>query len=263
MAEWPEYTREDGSPLWQAAKSLAHILEDESDRWFLWVPVCFGAGIGLYFALPEEPAGVLIAAALIIALSLCAATRAVPLAWIFCVACLCAVLGFGDAKLRTESLAQSGVVKARAVMVLHGWIEKTENRLGKGQHITLRVFASPDALTTPLPRRVRYTSRFNETNVTGAAIEARVSVTPAARICLAGRVRLRPQRLFCRSWRRWFRDCPGQTTQSGSGGALRDPTAGADRWPSPHHRAPYFEDNSRATGGGHGGADYGAARPHP
>ena len=178
MSEWPEYTHDGGSPLWRAVKSLAHIIENESDRWFLWVPVCFGAGIGLYFALWQEPAGYLIAAGLVIALSLCAATRSLPLAWIFSIACLCAVLGFGDAKLRTASLAQPGAVKSRAVMVLHGWIEKTEIRLGKGQRITLRVFASPDALTTPLPQRVRYTSRFKETSVTGAAIEARVLLRP-------------------------------------------------------------------------------------
>ena len=69
MSEWPEYTHDGGSPLWRAVKSLAHIIENESDRWFLWVPVCFGAGIGLYFALWQEPAGYLIAAGLVIALS--------------------------------------------------------------------------------------------------------------------------------------------------------------------------------------------------
>ncbi len=94
MAEWPEYTHDGGSPLWRAVKSLAHILENESDRWFLWVPVCFGAGIGFYFALWQEPAGFLIAAALVIALSLCAATRSLPLVWILSVACLCAWLSF-------------------------------------------------------------------------------------------------------------------------------------------------------------------------
>ncbi|MFZ1103673.1 MAG: competence protein ComEC, partial [Hyphomicrobiaceae bacterium] len=30
-------------------------LEAEQDRWFLWLPVLFGAGIALYFALPSEP----------------------------------------------------------------------------------------------------------------------------------------------------------------------------------------------------------------
>ena len=27
----------------------------ERERWLLWVPVLFGAGIGIYFLLPREP----------------------------------------------------------------------------------------------------------------------------------------------------------------------------------------------------------------
>jgi competence protein ComEC len=34
---------------------MTKILEDEQDRWALWIPVCLGTGIGLYFALPTEP----------------------------------------------------------------------------------------------------------------------------------------------------------------------------------------------------------------
>ena len=35
--------------------AAARRLEAEQDRWFLWLPVLFGAGIALYFALPAEP----------------------------------------------------------------------------------------------------------------------------------------------------------------------------------------------------------------
>jgi hypothetical protein len=34
----------------------ASTLEAERDRWFLWVPVLFAAGILSYFALVDEPA---------------------------------------------------------------------------------------------------------------------------------------------------------------------------------------------------------------
>ena len=34
---------------------LPASLEAEHDRWFLWLPVLFGAGIALYFVLPAEP----------------------------------------------------------------------------------------------------------------------------------------------------------------------------------------------------------------
>jgi hypothetical protein len=34
----------------------ARLLEAEQDRWMLWVPVLFAAGILTYFALADEPA---------------------------------------------------------------------------------------------------------------------------------------------------------------------------------------------------------------
>src|SRR6476620_8001090 len=40
------------SSLWDV---LARNLEAEQERWFLWLPVMFGAGIALYFLLPVEP----------------------------------------------------------------------------------------------------------------------------------------------------------------------------------------------------------------
>jgi len=50
----------------------------------------------------------------------------------------------------------------------------------------LRVFASPDARAAPLPYRVRYTSRFGETPVTGAAVEVRVLLRPLAEPVMPG-----------------------------------------------------------------------------
>ena len=35
--------------------ALARRLEAEQERWFCWLPVCIGAGIAAYFALPIEP----------------------------------------------------------------------------------------------------------------------------------------------------------------------------------------------------------------
>ena len=35
---------------------------DERERWVLWLPVAFGIGIALYFALPDEPSSLLGAA---------------------------------------------------------------------------------------------------------------------------------------------------------------------------------------------------------
>ncbi len=44
-----------GGARTSAASWLGDVFAAERDRWLLWLPVAFGAGIGLYFALPEEP----------------------------------------------------------------------------------------------------------------------------------------------------------------------------------------------------------------
>lgn len=34
---------------------ITRNLEAERERWVLWLPVLFATGIGIYFALPQEP----------------------------------------------------------------------------------------------------------------------------------------------------------------------------------------------------------------
>jgi len=36
-------------------EAVAETLAVERERWVLWLPVAFGAGIAVYFALPAEP----------------------------------------------------------------------------------------------------------------------------------------------------------------------------------------------------------------
>lgn len=190
MAEWSWGNRRvdngSGGLLRRAVLSLAHLIEEESDRWFLWVPVFFGAGIGLYFALPGEPAFYSVIAALCITLSLCLATARIPFLWTLSVACFCASLGFANAKLRTYSVAQPALERSGGFKILKGWIEKTEARLPRGHRITLRPFESSNTKKSSLPYRVRYTSRFDETPVTGAAVEVRVRLRPVPEPVMPG-----------------------------------------------------------------------------
>src|SRR5262245_37339466 len=85
-----------------ALKACARMLEQEQDRWFLWLPVLFAAGIVAYSALANEP-GVRIAIALLIgALGFAAAARNAPLGLCLGGAALAFACGFSAAKLRTE-----------------------------------------------------------------------------------------------------------------------------------------------------------------
>jgi len=178
MAEWSGGNRRldynGGNPLGRVVMSVARLVELESDRWFLWVPVFFGAGISLYFALQVEPSVYSIIAALCITLSLSVATRGSAFAWTLCVACFCASLGFADARLCTLWVAQPSLERTGSFQVLRGWVEKTEARLPRGHRITLRPFSSSKMKYKSLPHRVRFTSRFDVAPVTGSAVEVRL-----------------------------------------------------------------------------------------
>ena len=80
----------------------ARILEAEHDRWILWVPVLFAAGILSYFLLAEEPAVRVALALLLGALGLSLAIRNARLGLCIGGAALAFASGFAVAKLRTE-----------------------------------------------------------------------------------------------------------------------------------------------------------------
>ena len=43
------------APLTRPVRMLFNVLGEERDRWALWLPVCLGTGIAVYFALDSEP----------------------------------------------------------------------------------------------------------------------------------------------------------------------------------------------------------------
>ncbi len=156
--------------------SLGAVLEDEADRWFLWLPVLFGIGIGIYFSFQFEPGALTVAGIIIAAVSLCLLTRNSRLWWLLNTALLVAALGFADAKLRTALVAQPVLEKPRTLTV-RGWVERTEARLPSGARITLRVFDIPH-FEDAVPGRIRFISRFDDIPRTGTAVEVRARLNP-------------------------------------------------------------------------------------
>jgi len=83
----------------------AQILSDRQ-RWVLWLPVGFGTGIGLYFALPVEPTGVSTAVVAVTALNglaawlVAAAGLAFALTGVVGYCPACAMAGIGDGSQR-------------------------------------------------------------------------------------------------------------------------------------------------------------------
>jgi competence protein ComEC len=163
-------------------------LEAEQDRWFLWLPVLFGAGIALYFALPFEAPVLVAPMPALAALALHLAGPRAGLAGLATAALLAAALGLAAAKLRTEAvrapvLASVGVGQVRPVDV-HGYVELIEPRAAKGrQRLTIRVTAmglpKRHASARAWPPRIRVVARVeNKALKPGDAVRLKARLNP-------------------------------------------------------------------------------------
>src|SRR5215510_12905409 len=84
--------------------AIGRQLDAEQERWFLWLPVLFGTGIALYFALPTEPLMVVTLMPALAALALHLVGPRTGLLGLLTGALLAATLGLAAAKLRTEAV---------------------------------------------------------------------------------------------------------------------------------------------------------------
>src|SRR5919108_4774711 len=173
-----------GLAVWRAAVAA---LEQEQDRWFLWVPVLFGLGVVLYFGLATEPH-------LLAALTPVPAALALALVWrrgvpaVVCTSAAIAVaLGFAAAKLRTEWVRAPVLERQIGPVEVAGFVELVEPRETRGQRITLRVtkLGDLDPETQPLRARIR------TTNVTpglkpGDAVRLKATLAPPGIPALPG-----------------------------------------------------------------------------
>ncbi len=109
-------------------RASARALEAEQDRWFLWLPVLFAAGILTYFALADEPHTRFAAALLLGALGLCLAARHAPLGLCLGGAALAFASGFAAAKLRTEMARAPVLAHELRYAGVTGFVEAHELR---------------------------------------------------------------------------------------------------------------------------------------
>jgi competence protein ComEC len=136
-------------------RGLATALEAEQDRWFLWLPVLLGIGIGVYFALPMEPPIGVALAWLVAAIGLAAVWRQGIWGVVLTSAALTLSLGFAMAKLRALWVEAPVLVRTIANADVRGWIEEIEPRAAGSSRVTLRVAALADLAEAEQPVRVR------------------------------------------------------------------------------------------------------------
>ena len=134
--------------------ALLAALEAEQDRWFLWLPVLLGIGIGAYFSLPAEPPVALAAGGLAVALGLRLASGE-SLGWRLLATVLLTVsLGFAAAHGRAVLVEAPVLGRSSGSTLVSGWIEEVEPRGTSAYRVVLRV-ARVERLDGPHPYRVR------------------------------------------------------------------------------------------------------------
>ncbi len=172
---------------WLERGRLVARLEAERDRWFLWLPVLYGAGIGLYFSLPVEPGFLAVLMPVPVALALWLVFRRGTVVVIATAAALLVTLGFAAAKVRTTWVTAPVLERPLNLVEVKGWVESVEPRAGRGQRITLRVATIRGLTAERLPYRVRIRTLVALPGVLpGDPIRLRASLAPPAIPALPG-----------------------------------------------------------------------------
>jgi competence protein ComEC len=168
--------------------ALTRNLEAEQERWFLWLPVTFGAGIAFYFLLPVEPstlaATLPAVAALVVHFAL---GRGGGVAALMTAALLAVALGMAAGKLRTEAMRAPVLKRQMGPLDVYGFVELVEPRPTKGQRLTVRVTALEKQEAHDWPYRVRVRTMTEAVALEpGDAIRLRATLSPPPRPALPG-----------------------------------------------------------------------------
>ncbi len=165
---------------------LMRHLEGEQERWFFWVPVLLGIGIGSYFWLPHEPALMAALSPFAIAVAVKAAAPRSAVMTLVTGALLAVTFGFALAKLRVEWV-RAPVLSRQITTDLRGFVERIEPRAKRGHRVTLRVMALGDKNRETIPQRVRFTTNKPVAGLKpGDAIRLRATLRPPSGPALPG-----------------------------------------------------------------------------
>jgi competence protein ComEC len=166
--------------------ALAASLEAEQARWFYWVPVLFGLGIGLFFLLPAEPRMSAAAAPVGAAVALRAVWRRGIAAVVVGGALVAVALGMAVAKARTEWV-RAPILTRHVSAEVRGFVELVEPRPGRGQRITIAVRSLGALDASERPKRVRVRTMSAMTDLKpGDAVRIRATLAPPAGPALPG-----------------------------------------------------------------------------
>ncbi len=168
-----------GAAWARSLHALSVQLDAEQGRWFLWLPVFFGAGIGIYFELLDEPDSSLSLGLFIAALALRMLARANLFAFLITSILLCMSAGFFAVKLRTDVMA-APVLERHGAYDLEGFVESFDRQTPKRGRAIIRLSSMKHdgSETLNRPFRVRISVRGELSPMPGSAIKMRAILGP-------------------------------------------------------------------------------------
>ena len=158
---------------------INHFLTLEEGRFFLWLPVFTGVGIGICFALPFEPTGaftgLLFAGVLLVAgISM---RRGLP--FIVAMMLVTTAGGFALAKIRTEMVRAPVLQKAKGVYLVEALLDQVTPLPGNRKQLYLSRIKISGLPAGRTPGRLRITSHIRDKPLfVGARIRVRAVLRP-------------------------------------------------------------------------------------
>lgn len=154
--------------------ALARQLDAEQGRWCLWIPVFFGAGVGLYFELLEEPDTTLALELFIAALAVRVLSSSNLFAFLVSSILLCICAGFLGAKLRTNVMA-APILERHGAYDVEGFVEGFDRQTPRRGRAVIRLlslkYENKDVAKKPF--RIRVSVRGEETLNPGSTVKFR------------------------------------------------------------------------------------------
>ncbi|MGI9386496.1 MAG: ComEC/Rec2 family competence protein, partial [Methyloligellaceae bacterium] len=170
--------RQTWSGFWRHVASR-RLSETNRYRLFLWVPVCFAAGIGIYFLLAREPSAAMVIAIGLVAIAAKLIVRNGTFGLAITFAALCVALGFANAKLRTEMVRTPKLTHKIGPVTMTGRVVEAERRRPSGQRVTFRVLSLGKLSKRQTPARVRLTLAGRNARLrVGEAVSLRAVLRP-------------------------------------------------------------------------------------
>lgn len=157
---------------------LEATLAAEFDRWFLWLPVVFAAGILAYFGLSDEPGWALVAALVLGSAGVCALLprrNAVALAAAGLI--VAGTCGFVAAKLRTEWVRSPVLARDMWSVEITGFVEERERRPQARTRVLLRVLSVAGLPAEKTPYRLRVSVPATQAAGLGAGDAVKLKAT--------------------------------------------------------------------------------------